>query len=192
MGSPAQTLTKTQTVAAVAELSEGAIALLAPDAQPPDFANLLVEKKLYPDAVRFVAHALPKREGVWWAWVCARKSAGANPPAKIKNSLEATEKWISQPSEENRRAAHAAAQAADFSTSAGCAGLAVFFTGGSLGPPHAPPVPPGEHLTAKAVAGAVIFAAVSTEPAKAPEKFQTFVTQGLEVAKKIKLWDAKE
>ena len=192
MGSPAQTLSKTQTLAGVAELGGDAMALLTPEAQPPDFATLLLEKKLFPDAVRFVAHALPKREAVWWAWVCARRSAGANPPGNIKTSLEATEKWISQPTEENRRAAHAAAQAADFSTAAGCAGLAAFFSGGSLAPPHAPPVPPGEHLTAKAVAGAVVFAAMAAEPEKAPEKFQNFVTQGLEVAKKIKLWEAKD
>ena len=191
MGTPAEALTKTQTVAAVAELSEGAAACLTADIEPPDFASLLLQRKLYPDAVRFVAHALPKRESVWWAWVCARRSAGANPPAKIKAALEATEKWISQPTEDNRRAAHAAAQQAEFSTPAGCAGLAAFFSGGSLAPPHAPPVPPGEHLTAKAVAGAVIFAAIATEPEKAPEKFQTYVTQGLEVAQKIKLWEAK-
>src|SRR6185437_4625755 len=189
MGTQAQTLTKTQAVASVAELSEGAVALLAPEIQPSDYVSLLLEKKLYPDAVRFMAHALPKREAVWWAWVCARRVAGSSPPPKIKTALEATEKWIAQPSEENRRAAHAAAQAAEFSTPAGCAGLAAFFSGGSLAPPHAPPVPPGEHLTAKAVSGAVIFAAIAPEPEKAPEKFQNYVTQGLEVAKKIKLWE---
>ena len=34
----------------------------------------------YTDAVRFLAHALPKREAVWWACLCVRKAAGANPP----------------------------------------------------------------------------------------------------------------
>jgi hypothetical protein len=189
MGTPAQTLTKTQAVASVAELSEPAVALVGAEVQPSDYVSLLLEKKLYPDAVRFMAHALPKREAVWWAWVCARRASGSSPSPKIKAALEATEKWISQPSEENRRAAHAAAQTAEFSTPAGCAGLAAFFSGGSLAPPHAPPVPPGEHLTAKAVSGAVIFAAISSEPEKAPEKFQNYVTQGLEVAKKIKLWE---
>jgi hypothetical protein len=191
MGTPAGTLTKTQAVAAVAELSDGAAAFLTPELQPADFASLLLEKKLYPDAVRFLAHSLPKREGVWWAWVCAKR-ATPSPAPKIKTALEATEKWISQPTEEHRREAHAAAQQAEFSTAAGCAGLAAFFSGGSLGPPHAPPVPPGEHLTAKAVSGAVIFAAIGSEPEKAPEKFQNYVTQGIEVAKKIKVWEAKE
>jgi hypothetical protein len=192
MGTQAPTLTKAQAVVSVAELSDGAVSLLTAELEPPDYVSLLLQAKLYPDAVRFVAHALPKREAVWWGWVCARRCAGSNPPPKIKAALDATEKWIAQPTEENRRGAHAAAQKAEFSTPAGCAGLAAFFSGGSLAPPHAPPVPPGEHLTAKAVSGAVIFSAVSTEPEKAPEKFQNFVTQGLEVAKKIKLWETKE
>ncbi len=109
----------------------------------------------------------------------------------MKGALSATEAWIAQPTEENRRAAHEAAKAAGLGTPAGCAALAAFFSGGSLAPPHAPPVAPGEHLTAKAVAGAVIFAAVATEPEKAPEKFQHFLAQGREVTVKIKLWEAK-
>jgi hypothetical protein len=179
---------KTAGISAVAELGEEAAALLRPDLHPAEYISLLVEKKLFPDAVRFLAHALPKREAVWWAWVSARRAAGDNPPPKIKASLDATEKWIAQPSDENRRAAHTAAEAAKFSTPAGCAGLAAFFSGDSLAPPDLPPVPPGEFLTAKAVSGAVIFAAVSPEPAKAPEKFKQFIAQGVDITVRIKLW----
>lgn len=176
----------------VAELGPEALALARPDLHPQDYINLLLEKKLFPDAVRFVAHALPKREAVWWGWVCARRAAGDNAPPKIKAALEATEKWIAQPTEEHRRAAMTAANQADVGTSAGCAGLAAFFSGGSLAPPEAPVVPPGEYLTAKAVSGAVIFAAVSQEPEKAPEKFKSFVAQGVDVTNRIKLWEPKQ
>ncbi len=191
MAEAAQTLTVTQSIFAVAELSDKAAALLKPDYHPREYISLLADNQLFPDAVRFLAHGLPKREGVWWGWMCARRSAGANPPPKIKAALDATEQWIAQPSEENRRAAHEAAKAADVGTPAGCAALAAFFSGGSLAPPHAPAVPPGEHLTAKAVAGAVIFAAIVTEPEKAPEKFKNFLAQGSEVTVKIKLWEQK-
>ncbi len=191
MSEAASTISKTQAICAVAELGQDAAALITPEIQPLEYVSLLMERHLYPDAVRFLAHALPRREAVWWAWVCARREAGQNPPPKIKASLEATEKWIAQPVEENRRAAMAAAQAADLGTAAGCAGLAAFFSGGSLSPPEAPPVPPGEYLAAKAVTGAVIFAAVAAEPEKAPEKFKAFVAQGVEVTNKIKLWEQK-
>ena len=51
-------------------------------------------------------------------------------------------------------------------------------------------VPPGEFMTAKAVSGAVILAAVTPVPAKAPEKFEDYVKLGLEVADRTKLWPA--
>jgi hypothetical protein len=176
-------------IIAIAELGDGAKALLKPDMTPPAFLDLLIEKKEFPDAARFLAHVLPKRESVWWAWFCARRAAGADPSPEIRESLSATEKWISQPSDENRRQAMQAAEKAKFGTPAGCAGLAAFFSGGSLGPPDTPTNPPGEFMTAKAVTGAVIFAAVATEPEKAAEKFRAFLAQGIEVTRKIKLWD---
>ena len=191
MGGPVQVNSQTAAICEVAELGEDAMALMRPDMKPPEFVNLLTEKKLYADAVRFLAHALPKREGVWWGWMSARRAAGENPPPKIKASLEATEKWIAQPSEENRRAAHEAAEVAKFGTAAGCAGLGAFFSGGSLAPPDCPPVPPGDFLTAKAVTGAVNFAAMSGEPRQAPEKFKSFIAQGLDVARRIRLWEGK-
>jgi hypothetical protein len=188
-GTPAQINSRTVTISTVAELGEEAMALLSPDLHPLDFVALLMEKALYPDAVRFIAHALPKREAVWWAWVCARRAAGENPQPKIKGALDATERWIAQPNEDHRRMAMAAAQKAELGTAAGCSGLAAFFSGGSLAPPDAPAVPPGEFLAAKAVSGAVIFAAVAKEPERAPEKFRSFVAQGVEVSNRVKLWE---
>ena len=190
-GTSAPINSRTVAIATVAELGEEAMALLRPDLHPLDFVALLMEKALFPDAVRFVAHALPKREAVWWGWVCARRAAGENPQPKIKAALDATERWIAQPNEDNRRLAMAAAEKAELGTAAGCAGLAAFFSGGSLAPPEAPVVPPGEFLTAKAVSGAVIFAAVDQEPEKAPEKFRSFVAQGVEVTTRLKLWASR-
>lgn len=190
-GTSSQNNSKTVAIATVAELGEEAMALVRPDLHPLDFVALLMEKALFADAVRFIAHALPKREAVWWGWVCARRAAGENPPPKIRAALDATERWVAQPNEDNRRSAMAAAQKAELGTAAGCAGLAAFFSGGSLAPPDAPAVPPGEFLAAKAVSGAVIFAAVAKEPERAPEKFRSFVAQGVEVTNRVKLWEPK-
>ena len=191
MAGEAQANSKAADVAAVAELGEEAMGLVRPEIAPQDYVALLMSKKLYADAVRFVAHALPKREAVWWGWISAKRAAGADPPPKIKASLEATEKWIAQPDDESGRVAMAAAKEAQTNTAAGCAGMAAFFSGSSLGPAHIPPIPPGEFLTAKAVTGAVIYAAVGKDPVNAPDRFQSFVTQGVEVAVKIKLWEKK-
>jgi hypothetical protein len=69
-------------IAAVAELGEEAMGLLRPEIAPPDYVALLMSKKLYADAVRFVAHALPKREAVWWGWISAKRAAGRGPSAQ--------------------------------------------------------------------------------------------------------------
>ena len=177
----------TAQVCSVAELGDEARALLQENQPPQDFLKLLVEKGRFADAVRFLAFSLPKRESVWWAWVCARRAAGAEPAPKIKASLDATEKWIAQPTEDNRRAAMAAAEAAD-GTAASCAGMAAFFSTGSLAPPGAQAVPPGPYLTSKAVTGAVMLAAVGGEPEETPEKYRAAIDQGMDVAKRIKLW----
>ena len=192
MSDASQTVSKTVAISSAAELSEPAMALVRPGTHPRDYVALLMERELYPDAVRFLAHALPKREAVWWAWTTARRTAGEKPPPPVKAALDATERWIAQPSDPNRREAMAAAEKAGFDSAAGCAGLGAFFSGGSLAPPELPPVPPGEYQAAKAVAGAVIIAAVSGEPAQAPEKFKKSIAQGLDVTNRIKLWEPKE
>lgn len=176
-------------ISAVAELGDQAKALLRPDMPPQSFVELLIREEEFADAARFVAHALPKREAVWWAWFCARRASGPDPSPEVRAALSATEKWIVEPNEENRRRAMEEAEKATFETPAGCAGLGAFFSGGSLGPPDTPVNPPGEFMTAKAVAGAVILAAVATQPEKAPEKYRAFLAQGMEVTRKIKLWE---
>jgi hypothetical protein len=175
-------------ICAVAELGEAATALLRDELAARDYLNLLLENHHFPDAVRFIAHSLPKREAVWWGWYCARRTAGPDPKGTFQAALNATEQWISQPTEENRRAAYACGEAAEFGTAAGCACLGAFFSGGSLAPPNCPVVPPGDFLTAKAVSGAVIFAAISSEPEKAEEKFRAFLDQGVGVINRIKVW----
>lgn len=178
-------------LAEAAELGEAAVQLLRSDdvrGGPREFLALLMAKEQFAEAIRFLAHALPRRECVWWAWVCARKVSAADAAPAVRAALEATERWIVQPTEEHRRATMEHAQAADLGTPAGGAALAAFFTGGSMGPPEAPVIPPGEFLTAKAAASAITLAAVTKEPARASERFREFLGLGLEVAERTKLW----
>ena len=172
----------------LAGLGDKAKEALAPAHGPRQYVQILLDRSLHADAVRFLAHGLPKREGIWWAWVCARRASGEPPAPKVKAALDATERWITQPTDENRRATMKAAESAGLASPAGCTALAAFLSGGSLGPAHTPPVPPGELLTAKAIAGAVIASAVSGDAAQAPARFQTFIAQGLDVVNRLQLW----
>src|SRR3984893_7309151 len=101
------------------QLGDEAKKLLGDGLTPAQFLDTLMDKQQFPDAVRFLAHALPKREDVWWACLCSRAVVGSNPPPKFAAALQAAEKWVGDPSEETRRAAMPAAEAAEFKTPAG-------------------------------------------------------------------------
>jgi len=175
-------------VSEVAELSGESRKVLQPGMAPRDYVEALAKAGEYEAALRFLAHLLPKREAVWWCWVSARRAL-PEPTPEVKASLDATEKWIAQPTEEHRRGAMETAEKAGVDTPAGCAGLAAFLSGGSMAPPNVPVVPPGEHLTARAVVGALLLAAAVSEPEKAMEKHEAFLAQGMDVARRIKLWE---
>jgi hypothetical protein len=177
-----------QEICSAAELDDDAVALLGDGEQPRAFVEALIAAGNHVAAVRFLAFALDQRPAVWWAWVCARRAHGDAPPPEIQTALDATKVWIADPSDANRRAAMSSAEAADFGTPAGCAGLAAFFCGESLAPPEVEPVPPGEFLAAKAIAGCIILAAVIDPPEQAAERYDEYLRQGFEVAEKTALW----
>jgi hypothetical protein len=191
MPAPQTVLTTGKTldeICRVAELSDEGRALLEPAPDGRAFVEQLSAEARHRDAIRFLAHALPVRPAVWWAWFCARRAHGPEPPAKVQAALDATQRWIAQPVDSHRREAMRAAEAAEFRTPAGCAGLAAFFTGESIGPADRDPVPPDEHMAAKIIGSCIVLAGVFREPAKAKENFADFIQQGLEVADKTKLW----
>lgn len=164
-------------------LQEVAQNLLRDDLTPAQFLELLIENEQYIDATRFLAHALPKREAVWWACLCTRSSLGEHPRPDVLAALKAAEQWVYEPTDENRRATMSAAEASGFEAPASWAAVAAFWSGDSLSPPDTPPVPPPENLTGNTVASAIMMATVVTEPQKAPQRYRTFLDQGIEIAK---------
>lgn len=172
---------------AVAELPEEARAAAGAGDDARAVVQRMVEAGHTADAIAFVAHALPKREGVWWAWITARRAVGESPPQPVAHCLAATEAWIAQPTDAHRRLAFAHAQAVGIGTPAGCAALAAFLCGESLAPPDVQAVPPNEFDAAKAITGAIMLSGAA-DPAKMAERLATALQQGLDVVEKIKLW----
>ena len=54
----------------------------------------LVAAGRHQDAVKLLAHALPKREAVWWACMCARAIPDAALPPEDAAAIEAAETWV--------------------------------------------------------------------------------------------------
>jgi hypothetical protein len=162
--------------------------LLRAELTPSQFLDVLVVQRLFKDATSFLAHALPKREAVWWAVLCARQDSGPSPPQTIDEAIRAAEAWVEDPSEEHCRAALSAAKRAGFGTPAASAALAAFVSGGSLGPPDGPAIPPNESSTAGAVVATVLLAVRKVPLAEAVDRFRGFLDRGLEVASGANRW----
>lgn len=180
---PKVTATRAADVCELFELGDDAAPLLNNSLDPAGFLALLMEHHQYADATRFLAHALPKRESVWWACLAARAGMGDRMTPEQAASLQAAEQWVFKPAEENRRPTFAAAEAAGLDNPASWAAVAAFWSSGSLAPAGQPVIPPPDDLCAKAVAGAVMLAAVNEAPEKATNKYQAFLRQGIDIAK---------
>jgi hypothetical protein len=132
--------------------------------------------------MRLIAHAMPKREVVWWGCMCARAVPGSALPAPDAEALTAAEAWVRQPDEPNRRAAMAAAQKTGFQSPEAWAAVAAFWSGGSMAPEGQPVVPPAAHHTGLAIAGGVVIAALRGDPARAAERFGRFLLSARDIA----------
>jgi hypothetical protein len=149
----------------------------------------LIDNELYHDAIRFLALALPKREAIWWGCSSVRETLGDRLAKEAMIGLEAAEKWVKEPTEENRRAARIAAEQAGFDHPTGCVALAAFCTG-NLAEPNAPVKQPEDFLTAQAVSGAVLLAAVWTGAALARRNYREFLNHGIDIANGARRWSA--
>jgi hypothetical protein len=135
------------------------------------------------EAARLAAHALPRREAVWWACQCAAHTAPADLPATDRAARETAEEWVRRQTDELRRHAMAQAQAGSFATPEAWTAVAAFWSGGSMAPPDQPAVPPAAHLTGTAVAGAVALASVRGRPERRTARLTRFLDSAREIAR---------
>lgn len=166
-------------------LGEEAKKALTPEMSADEFIDTLLLQQLHPDAVQFIAHYLPKRQAVWWALGCVKQTVPPELPPEQDAAVKTTERWIAEPSEENRQATFKAAEVADTSTAAGITALAAFYTDAL--PPTADPNTNAKayFVTAKLVTAAVMLAAAS-DPEKLKVRFSGFASKGAEVVKRTK------
>jgi len=158
-----------------AKVEAEAMALLTDDSTTKEFITLLVEKKLFRDAIRLVACMLPKREAVGWGCLCVRHAQSLVPDKPLPPVHSVVERWVSAPNEDNRWAAKQAADQNDPKTPSGLLAMAVFFAGPTMAPPNLQAVPPPDNATAELVGNVIILAGVLQQPQKAEEKYSVFM-----------------
>lgn len=136
--------------------------------RPIDYLTQLIERREYPDAVRFMAYALETREAVWWACLCA-KHAGRGLSPREHEALRTAVSWVLDPSEENRQAAVAAAEAVGTDLPAGCAAQSAAWCNDTY------------DVRAAKIAGAGVLTAVFESPADRRVAYQQCLLIGLDV-----------
>lgn len=163
-------------------LSEPAQPLLKQDLTARDMIVELVKAKLWVDACATLAHAIPKREGVWWAAVVARRFLPAEPDRKVALTLEAAEAWVRKPSEENRQVALARGGAIRTTGApAAWAAVAAGWSTGSMAPKAEVDIPAEPWMTGTAVFAAIMHAAGAVPEAFFPRLHAALVC-GLDIA----------
>ena len=165
------------------ELGADAAAVVAGIESAAQAAGALEAAGFRTEAVRLCAHALPRREAVWWACMCARAVPLQSISAADIAALNAAETWVRKPGDEAlRRAAWDAAQVTDFRSPEAWAAVGAFWSGGSLAPEGQPVIPPADHLTGVAVCGAVVLASVRARPERADARLTRFLVSVRDIA----------
>ena len=163
-------------------LSTDAASVLTNVTLVPDALQRLEASGFLVEAARLVAHSLPKREAVWWACMCASHTAPPDLPENDRLARELAESWVREQTDELRRKAMSNAEAGDFATPEAWAGVAAFWSGGSMAPEGQAAVPPAPHLCGTAVAGAIVLAAVRGDPSRQPARLKRFLESGRNIA----------
>jgi hypothetical protein len=165
------------------ELSPEAAQVVTGAATAADAVQRLEAAGFGPEAARLTAHALPKREAVWWACMCAAAVPDPALPTSDSAARLAAEAWVRQPGDDGlRRTAWDAAQATAFQSPEAWAAVGAFWSGTSMAPSGQPDVPPAEHLTGVAISGAIALASVRRHPARAAARLTRFLQAARDIA----------
>lgn len=164
------------------ELDDKASEVLHPELNPEGGVLALVKAECYYDAIKLLAHGLPKREAVWWACLATRQAQTPETDELNVNALIAAETWAKKPTEENRLRCAELAKKTKYETPASWAATAASWSTGSLSEPGEPEILPPEYLYAHAVAGSVSLAGGQLNPDEPSEGMMLFIRQGANLA----------
>ena len=163
-------------------LTEPAVAAIGSIASVPRAFVALESAGFLLEAAKVLAHALPKRQAVWWACMCALHTAPPDLADIHRKARDAAEAWVRQQTDAARRAAMKLAEQTAFDTPEVWAAVAAFWSGDSLSPENDPILPPPPHLAGLAVAGAIGLSAVRTRLDRQQSRLQRFLESGRNIA----------
>lgn len=158
------------------ELSAPGSARLRAEMTPHVAIQDLLDAGQPQDALKLLARLLPKRYAVAWLCQCA---SGQPFTHEDRMGASLAEQWVREPSESNRRAAFEFAHAGGYKSLGTWIAAAAGWSGGSLAPAaQEMPVPPPEHLTARATVAAINLMA-GLEPVNFETRRVAYITRAI-------------
>jgi len=150
------------------------------DEAPLDFLQKLSAQEKFEDGVTFCAHLLPRREAVWWA-CSVIKAAAIDSPSQSEGFL-AAQKWIHDPSEDNRLATLATGNKADKAKPSTWLALGAGWSGGMLSSHPKAAVPMPHYLTPRAARIAILLNAQPIPAGERSAGLRASITEGIKLA----------
>ena len=171
-------------VCAVFKVPAPALRLLEDDPSVGTAMNRFLAESHLAEARRMLAHAMPRRDAVWWAYLSAMEAARHKPfTPEQENSLDRVLAWLVSPTDAGRRACREAIRACGSTSIAGILCLAVWLSGGSVSPYPKRHIEPKPHVCAKLCAAVVYLSSVRFEPGRWREHLRHFIDTGLAVVR---------
>jgi len=129
------------------------------------YLDHLLGAELAADGVVVVARLLPRKYAIAWACECFdAATAGTELDPVERSGVAAAKRWLSDPTEEHRRAAMDLADRLGYATPGAWLAAAAGWAEGSLAPPDVSAVAPPETLAGDAVAASLkLLAAADAE-----------------------------
>ncbi len=163
-------------------VADDAFDLLEPKLSPEEYLKALIDKEYFADAILLLAHALPKREAIWWACLCSKAVTNDKTKADDLASLSMAEKWVYEPDDKKRRMCGTLAEKGEYKSAQNWAAAAVFWSGGSITKEDEPAMEPTPYLYAHAVSGAILNAVGVSAADNIDTQFQEFISHGINIA----------
>lgn len=148
---------------------------------PEEFFKILREGDDPMMALSYAAVALPKLEAIDWTLHSLPELDKDDPDFARRQLLrDAAFRWVGEPDDENRRAMYDLADASSSEWPETIVGLAIFFSGGSIGPEENAPVTADTNICSSLLSGA-LQSVVATHIKEQPE----LASKALDLADKV-------
>ncbi len=166
----------------VSELQSGSVELLKSDMRPEKYIQVLTSAEKWSDAIKVMAHTLPRREAIWWACICARNMEVLAKNKEEALALKAAEKWVYKPTDENRRKAFLQAQKGDAPSVGTLSSLAAACSGGKLSLGEGQSADLDGSAVPQIVSTVVLISASEKEGDQANRMLESFLQNGIDIA----------